>query len=800
MQGYDFSNDLPLMLRERILSELKALATSKAFPQDVRAHAAMIVSECYTIGFCGEYDFKEILAWLNTAAVQGLEKANLWYHRICDAFGASPSSDSKTSPLDDEALCSLPSSLYLIGRIHLFNRTTVQQTLTMMGDFPWGPESESIGDTINLPLFNQATVDALEPLHLAAWLGEDEVVGRLLQVTSPSSKSKLGLNAVHYACLGGNLSTLRILLQNGAPLVAAEYHNITPLHFSIFFGPKNVKDAVELLLARDILVETCSKGEITWDAHDLSLHGTALDWAVCTRYGTLVKLLAPHHKFPAGYSCLLKAIGRFFWEIAEDLLPYFEGDPELSNDYTRLQTISRPFFHWLAHGTEGPQDIENTVRLSKKHGLLGQNKDGSTHLQGLVSNASTEDDLRLIRSVISNSSSSYIKQTIPSTYDNSTLHAALQMSRHRDVWSDVIRDLASFYTVDELQDDISGFGNYLASAVQNESLVGVRILLEKGVDVNKPTSRIPPSTAIFDCISMFGSTEMISLLMENGADILTRHPITGTSPLQSLFISRSQKPLLENLLKHSYPDEVYFQSLQIMLEGTLLQLARPEGYRADSHEIFRYMLTQESFAKYIDQPDGNGRTLIQQASYALHIGSVRLLLDAQADASIPFQCAQGYVLPLQIACSQGRGLSAIAMQEDIKDTRLNQERRSQAMDVAVELLEWHYARGDSAFRNITRLHLACRMIMESEVEKLVRDGYDPEAKGSWPGVEQQVTPYDLLSLDLQDFTVTNSFKFTSIWETLLNPTDPEHFHRTDENRDDLSSLSSISDLSELSFD
>ncbi|KAI1503803.1 hypothetical protein F5X99DRAFT_406802 [Biscogniauxia marginata] len=796
MLGNNFIDDLPRVLRERILSELKALATNEVLPQNLRAHAAMTVSECYTVGFSGQHDSKEVLAWFNIACSQGLGRANLWYYRICDTFGVDPIVDTPFEPsrAANRALCARPSVLYLIDRIHLFNRETLQNIRQSVPSLPWDTTSHCVGDKTRVTLFNDAVVDEIEPLHLAAWLGEDAVVVRLLQHNvSPLLQSRLGFNAAHYACLGGHLSTLRTLITSGTPMLGADFHNITPLHFSIFFAPEDIHDALGLLFGGNVPLETRSTSELKWDAHDLLLHGTALDWAVSTRYRALVQYLAPRHKFPT-YGCLLRAIGSFFWEIVEDLMPYFKGVPDLSKDYTRLQTISRPFSYWIAHGPDGPQAIENTVRLCKKYGLLGYNEDGSTHLQSIVSSASTEDDFRLTRAVIDVSCDSYIKHKTPGIYGTPVLQTALQRSKHNDIWFDTIRELASRYTIDELQDESDVFGNFLAAAIQSDSVVGARVLLGNGVDINKPTFRFPPSTAIFDCISMFGSTEMISLLIENGADLLSKHPILETSPLQWLIMGRGQKVLLDSLLKYNYHDAVYFQSLKLALEGLNSELRWPGELRADSREVFRYLLTQERFTRHIDSIDSNGRTLIQQASYYLHADSVRLLLDAQANANIPFWCDQGHVLPLQIACSQGRGLHAIAMQEGAQEDTVNRERRSHAMEVATELLRWHHARGDSAFQGITELHLACRMIIMSEVEELMRKGYSSKAKGSWPGVKEQITPRDLLTWDMQDSTVTNIFPNVSLWDK-FDMADPKGL--CDPRivpDDDISSTSSVSDL------
>ncbi|SPN99187.1 uncharacterized protein DNG_02224 [Cephalotrichum gorgonifer] len=95
----------------------------------------------------------------------------------------------------------------------------------------------------------------LLPLHIASWLGEDALVIRLLETTDPGVKSVLGFNAVHFACLGGHLSVLRILLEHNVPLVAADFRSITALHLAIFFPPADLALAVSLLLNKGCSLE-----------------------------------------------------------------------------------------------------------------------------------------------------------------------------------------------------------------------------------------------------------------------------------------------------------------------------------------------------------------------------------------------------------------------------------------------------------------------------------------------------------------------------------------------------------------
>ncbi|CAG8978969.1 hypothetical protein HYALB_00012252 [Hymenoscyphus albidus] len=70
-----------------------------------------------------------------------------------------------------------------------------------------------------------------------------------------------------------------------------------------------------------------------------------------------------------------------------------------------------------------------------------------------------------------------------------------------------------------------------------------------------------------------------------------------------------------------------------------------------------------------------------------------------------------------------------------------------ALEIALELLGWHEARGDRHFQGIMQLHLAFYMHMKDEVRRLIDSGHSMEARGSWPGKEGRFTQKDLLCIN-----------------------------------------------------
>jgi hypothetical protein len=145
--------------------------------------------------------------------------------------------------------------------------------------------------------------------------------------------------------------------------------------------------------------------------------------------------------------------------------------------------------------------------------------------------------------------------------------------------------------------------------------------------------------------------------------------------------------------------------------------------------------------------------MLQPATAALHCEAVKMLLSAGADASNPFVVvdeegeAPVTVLPIQSVCYSGVYWPPIYqnfMTEELKyfmeGERVSESRgilrrmsdtvRTDALEIAMELVCWHEARGDGLFDGITKLHLAFHRSMVDEVRRLTDSGCNKIAKGS----------------------------------------------------------------------
>ncbi|KAK0659742.1 hypothetical protein QBC41DRAFT_384216 [Cercophora samala] len=752
---------LPDNLKQRVIADLKALATAEHEPASVRAHAAMTISECYTLGFGVTHDTEEVARWLLEAALNGLRKAQLWYHRVCAALGTVPSPKAghlKGKNLEQQ-LATVPPELYLVRRIQLYNITTIEDARMALNLSPGVKSILAVDNHLafRISLFNEEVTDDLPPLHLAAWLGEDAIVKDLLVRTASDTKSKLGFSAAHYACLGGSLAALRTLVDRNVPLSPATFRNITPLHLCVFMPMPDLDEAVHLLIQNGTSVDERT-GSLKFDDHDIHMEGTAMSWAIESRHRLMVRLLLPHSPLQ-DYEWLLLATARFYWDILEELLPRFEDDTDI-HDPPLLVTVKRPFAHWVAHGSDHIIAIERTVQVCIKRGLMkfeeGDTSD-ATDLDILISNARTWEDLHLIDAVIAASPTSYIKRQSVEYGSRPPVVAAFDVAGSNPIWYNTLRRMVELYSIEELETFQRPERGILIAAVTAESVVATRVLLEKGVDVNKPYPAVGgfEVTAIQACILFSGSAEMVSLLIEYGADLLIRDPLTGRTPLQWLVDGRLQTAkILDLLTKRDYKDSFYGNILDDALENvcipeSLLQQQSHPRKQGVYREQFRSLITHPRFARYINAPYMSGLTMIHKSALALDVWSVRLLLDAGADAGVCLHVGELRLLPLQIACTRARCLfmtdSLSLAQEEVA---IIEQQKSQSMLVASELLKWHQAKKDGLFEGISLGHLVNRMLMPPKLTKLKPE--DWAGKGTWPGIDEKVTPKDLIMMRLKE--------------------------------------------------
>ncbi|GKU05761.1 serine threonine protein kinase [Fusarium langsethiae] len=760
--GNSVMNAIPVSLQRNILAELKIMALSDSQQSSSAGHAAITVSECYTAGFSGSHDTAQVVQWLGTAASKGFHKAGLIYHRVRHAISMPPhdidgADEGKTLEL---ALQHSPSDKYLSERIVHHTRLIIESARNgMVQMIRLGDDQEIFSShttqtgTVTLSVFSETHVDTLQPIHMASWIGDEALVARLLETCKSDVQSHLGFNAIHFACLGGHLSIIKLLIDHGVPLIGAQFRSITPLHLAIFFNSDDLPSTVQLLLDHGCSLEARTK-TVNWEAHDMVISGTPMEWAIQSRNMALVRLFLTLSVEAPDHICYSIVIQHFYWEILEELLHYSQRSPDgFSDGIVKLQVADRPFLHWIAHGQDHNEAIKKTVQLCHDNCLLGFTTDGTSHLSLLMESLRTAGDFTMFNVALDVSSKEYIRKRKPGFLNDPLIVTAFRETAHKHAFRDTLTKLTSYYTIDELEDGrMSLEGSLLSAAVASNNIMGARVLLEHGVDVNKPfiICGVIATNATQQCIAEKCSPEMLSLLVEFGADLLAKSPMTDLTPLHSLIVGRMQvKDFLDILSKREQPDLVFIEALHRSFGSLILssmkynpgaltdtQKSKASQLRKDLQDQFCQLLLHPQFKKFIDHPQHeDGPTMIQQAAYLVHPSTVQVLLEAGADASRPLRRGDHMVLPLELACITGRGLYATKELggEHIEGTKYI--RMDQAMDAATELLQFHQARGDDLFEGITELHLASRMVCEEAIAKYIERGQSMDSKGRWPGVE-----------------------------------------------------------------
>lgn len=219
----------------------------------------------------------------------------------------------------------------------------------------------------------------------------------------------------------------------------------------------------------------------------------------------------------------------------------------------------------------------------------------------------------------------------------------------------------------------------------------------------------------------------------------------------------------------------------------------------------------------IDTPDEDDVTMLQRATAYLDIDVIRLLLEAGADANVPFSATRRVddngndvivpFLPFQIACwvprvsaslfergtirTQNQS-NAIATEQTMLEptrkpyalfriahiishaartgakrikgskrgpastsgARVAESLRTSSLNVAQEFLRWHQLRDDRRFEGITEYHLCTYIGYVSRSLMLVRQKVAvADAKASWPGTEGKYTGLELARLSWKDESI-----------------------------------------------
>ncbi|KAI1087995.1 hypothetical protein F5B19DRAFT_33284 [Rostrohypoxylon terebratum] len=728
----------PLSIQRHVLEALKMLAIS-ATSTTMRAHAAMCTAECYTLAYGCSYDCTEILHWLQRAASEGLEHARLWYDRVQETIGQAKCGDLALAETDsDIAYLGGQTSTYLVNRIHRLHADKidgVRMALTLI-------QLEVLENSkMHLSIFNNLEDDYPPYLHVAALLGEDSKVIELLQTTSISMLSPNGFSALHYACIGGRLSTLKLLLHNGADASACAVYSITPLHLCIFFPQDSLPDAVALLIDSGAMMTTEST-LVYFSAHDILLVGDPLAWAVLTRNLVLTNILARYAINPSKMYGIKLALLRFFVEIAESLLSVTDISENL--DPPQTYSVRRPFNHWISHGQQSRSDIQATIQLALKYGLL----DCDNAIRRAIASARTQDSLQVVEALLE----SCPRQSLTRVYNRSksVVTYAIDRSTHNSAWRGLLGSIVARLSTSDLDEHVidGGVFNYLHVAVAVGAVVAANVLIKAGADVNVRARDDAELTPLHICARRGSPVEMWSLLLEHGADLSARDRLAKIMPLQVAIMERRSQPMQHDLLQLilRYANDYVCSDT---LHGLLRVFVRFERESIDN--CFRWVLCQQRLVKHVNSTNDNGVTMLHRATSYLCHTAVKYLLSAGADASIPLISNGVPILPLQVVCFRGRFIREWARSEDsgIQLEVENMEPQLQKLldetiKIAMELLEWHTEQGDRSFEGITKIHLIYQMRAVEQQERLgIPYSSSTNILGAWPSLAHKVTPEEL---------------------------------------------------------
>ncbi len=742
-------DDFPTSFQSLVLSDIVRLYDVTDAMSSSRASAAMMASECYALGFGTDPDFDSMLSWLKNAAFAGSNRAGAWLDRLL-VLQSSPNTFSPPTGkygLCEKQLASVPTELYLHARIQQHEATRQTEALLQYEALLMDKAREKqIEQTIvELITFNQLQVDLLSLLHVAAWLGLTSVLLELIETTGNlNARSKLGRTPIFYACLGGHLSTLRVLVEHGGDVTQQDQFGITPLHLCTFFRQDDIQATVSLLLEYGAIISTCVDEALEWEEHDITLLGTPLQWAVRCRDMDLIKTFIQKGAKAEG---LATAIDLFYWEIADFLLQegvqIDAGPPQLT-----VSCIEKPYRHWIAHGQDHLSCIGQTFGVLEKHGYRFdrhfEELDDLSLLTTTIHSSSTTDDFEIIRQLMQRGQDIKFKDQSGLT----ALGAAITRAKHNETWTETLQLLLSYHDVLELDAVYINESCYLGFAVVSDSVIGARELLNRGVNVNHPSQDGFHHSPLQLCVLCDRSVEMMTLLLNNGASTAASDKELLLSPLETRLsgLQRSSN-LIDILIERESSKMMIVRALHVALDHAL---GVPETARRDTLEAFRHLLSRSTVRPFVNITDQAGVTLLHRAAVSLNSYLVTLLLEAGADVETPSVSGERDLLPLQAALFNGKFYWEAYVSKSAMSLGNHDGRREAAFEVTSLLLAEHRSSHHASFEGIVPLHLASFMGALDLVKEISRSSrYQIEAKGLWPGQSKPLTPSDMVEVALE---------------------------------------------------
>lgn len=731
-----------------MISELKKIAENSTQPRRFRASAALSVSECLTIGWNHVYHTDDVIFWLRYAVTLGSPLASLWCPRVFNAL-------CPNAPwlLNEITECDNGESnqYYLASSIrHNINRKTRWMVV------PSDPAQDQLGEPISYGTILESCLSPEASFFFLKALKEDtDSLDSDQEPNLPNSSqvvSTQGFTLVHFACLGGRLSKLRLLLDKGYSATQPTIHGITPLHLCIFFAECDIETAVHLLLE-------CGRTSVTtsviyWPEYDLTLSGSPLSWAISTRNLKLVKILLPEYieDRPAD---IRRAFRNYYWEILEEILRRSPSEENLWNIYL-FDFELPPYHHWIAHGSERFSSIDRTLEVVERRNLvpIPESRNMAGTLMAMMNRASTEEHLHHIEWLLERMTASQIKSMEESQH--SPLLIAIMAAKMNTIWKRALKILLTNYTVEELQkirirepDGVLSVCSILHFTVVQDCVVGARALLEKGVDPNESVG-LRGIAPLYTCFAKRCSVEMCDTLLEFGADLSMELLLRKSSQAIGLLLSdrHENTRLIDHIIRKNHSKRAVLE----MLIHLIVHRITPGDQR---YSLLRHLLGIPEVKKYLNAKFSEGFTILLFSAVHCLPEVTQLLLEAGADPLVPFHFEDEDVYPLQIICAMGFHYGNTLNPRHGSHNRLEwSEKREKLLRIALMLLEWQLTAKDNPFQGITRLHIVSYIGIEQEIQRLLAEGQDPKALGKWPKLPKGISPRRIIEAHVE-FTRVN---------------------------------------------
>ncbi|KAI5801200.1 ankyrin repeat-containing domain protein [Geopyxis carbonaria] len=407
----------------------------------------------------------------------------------------------------------------------------------------------SVG-VLNFLLSRGASVDVVDkdgrkPMHSAAWAGQDECI-RLLLLDMPSCIERRSTitkaSALHYATMAGNISTVGLLIDEGAHVDACDFRGATSLHMAATAG--------HYAVAANLLKSGADPTIGDRASSDTPLHDAAFEGNV-----DIVQLLLDagaeltHNR--SGETPMHRALSGSQVDVVRLL---FESD---KTNYTRKLTFGSLNLLHYAFICPNPPTLE-LLTLLLDYGV-DINDCQSPETPSVLHFAATCGDISIVELLLSRGANVNSKGNSGMT----PLHDAVATNRP-EIISLLVRSGA------RVNDADTDGQTPLFFAVERGHEVAVRTLLELGADIDQPDcfGMSPLSRACAQCCvhinpgvvqvlldadadvkssddeglvalhhaAREGHTEVVRMLLRKGASVNVRdscqcHGRSGTSPL-----------------------------------------------------------------------------------------------------------------------------------------------------------------------------------------------------------------------------------------------------------------------------